>query len=136
MALSYGLGLKGFDDPGAGFTPFAAALLLLINSFYLLMSCLRKTDKAEPIVEDKKKPNVWRVSLVVLSLFGYALVSEKLGFVITSLLLLILLFRCVGIKWRFVLTTSVLTISATYIVFSYLGVRFPAGLLPLLDLIG
>jgi len=55
MALSYGLGLKGFDDPGAGFTPFAAALLLLINSFYLLMSCLRKTDKAEPIVEDKKE---------------------------------------------------------------------------------
>ena len=137
MALSYNLGLEGFHDPGPGFTPFVASLLLLVVSSYLLISLLlRKTDGVENIQVGKKKPNLGRVSFVVLALFGYSLLLEKLGFLVTTSILLILLFRSVGIKWSFVLITSLMTVLIIYFVFSYLGVTFPAGIFDLLRLKG
>lgn len=130
MALSYKLGLEKISNPGPGFMPFVVSLLLLLISLYFLLSLLfKKGNEAEIITNGKEKPNVRRISIVVLSLFAYALFVERVGFLITGTIILILIFRYVGYKWRFVLITSVVTILITYFFFTYLGVRFPMGIL-------
>lgn len=130
MALSYDLGLGGFSNPGAGFVPFFASLFILVISFGLLISRGgKKANSGENLESAKAKPNFKRVIMVVLSLFLYAFLLEKLGFPITTGMFLVVLFWSVGYKWRFVLISSVSAVLITYFFFTYLGVRFPLGIL-------
>ncbi len=131
MTLSYKLGLQEFNNPGPGLMPFVASLFILLISSYLLLSYLfQKGDKDENMKEEEKeKPNLRRISFVMLSLFIYALILERIGFLITTFIVLIFMFRSVGYRWRFVVITSVVTVLITYCFFSYLGVRFPMGIL-------
>jgi hypothetical protein len=65
----------------------------------------------------------------VVSLIVYALLLEKLGYVITTLLLLYCLFWVAGTTKLVAAVSSVSTVSLTYFGFSYLGVVFPQGIL-------
>jgi putative tricarboxylic transport membrane protein len=137
MVLSYKLGLETFRDPGPGLLPFVVALLLLLTCLYLLLSVfLRKAKRHDNIAVEMQKPNLRRVALVSLSIFIYALLLEGLGFLISSSMLLMLLFMGVGYKWRFALLTSFTIIVITYFFFTYLGVRFPAGIFKTLGFMG
>ena len=78
----------------------------------------------------RSKENVKKVYFVAGSLFAYALFFERLGYIFATLLFLIFLFRISSAsKWWFILSASVITVSATYILFTVLGVRFPYGIL-------
>ncbi len=73
--------------------------------------------------------NRWRVAVIVLALFGYALVLEKLGFLISTFLLTTVLFKVAGVKrWHFTFLGSALTVVVTYFLFTYLGLSFPYGI--------
>ena len=129
MTLSYKLGLGGIDNPGAGLMPFLLSLLLLLISIFFLISLfLKKGERYEIVKEDKVGLDFKKISLVCASLFVYALLLERLGYLITTSLLLILLFKSLGLKWRFVFITSGLTVLITYFLFTYLGVIFPSGI--------
>jgi putative tricarboxylic transport membrane protein len=70
------------------------------------------------------------VSLAVISLVAYALLVEKLGFLITTTLLLMVLLKGMGTKkWITVVMVSVLTSLITYFAFTYLRLRLPMGIL-------
>lgn len=131
MAHSYSLGLKGITGPGPGLMPFLVGLLLLLASFYLLItSLLKRRDEDEVREERQSTVNLGKVSLVVASLIAYALLMERLGFLITTPLLLMALFRGSGArKWRSIVFTSILTSLIVYFAFTYLRIRFPAGIL-------
>jgi hypothetical protein len=66
---------------------------------------------------------------VLASLFVYPLLLERLGYLITTLLVLIILFRSMNNRWSSVLLASVLTVLVSYLLFTYLGIRFPKGIL-------
>lgn len=133
MILSYELGLQEFNNPGPGLLPFVASVFILVISSYLILSnVFQKGDKHRNMKEEeekKEKPNYKRIAFVLSSLFVYALILERIGFLITTLIVLIFMFRGVGYRWRFVVTISVITVIVTYCFFSYLGVRFPMGIL-------
>ena len=67
----------------------------------------------------------------MVSLVAYALLLEKLGFLITAFLFLFVLFSAFDSRrWFFALGVSLLTISITYTLFVLvLRVELPSGLL-------
>ena len=79
--------------------------------------------------------NFGKMIFVSASLFFYGLFLEKLGYLIVTLITMVLLYLGMGLKgWRPVLIASVLTVAVTYFLFTYLGVRFPAGILRVVGL--
>ena len=131
MVHSLSLGLKGITGPGPGLMPFLVGLLLLLVSFYLLFSFLfKRRDGNEVRKEGENKVKFGKISLVVASLIAYALFMERLGFLITTTLLLVSLLKGMGSKkWSSVVMVSVLTSLITYFAFTYLRLRLPMGIL-------
>jgi putative tricarboxylic transport membrane protein len=131
--LSYKLGLGRLHSPGPGLMPFILGILLLIVSFYLLIiSLFKKNGKVGISKAEPSQIDFVRISFVLISLFVYALLLEKLGYLITTFLLLTVLFRSAGSKrWSSVLIASTLAVFLTYFVFTSFGLRFPAGILRL-----
>jgi putative tricarboxylic transport membrane protein len=130
MIFSRRLGLRGFHNPGPGLTPFLLGILLLLVSLYVLIkSLLRKGRGDETTVEEQRPTSYGKIGLVLLALFAYAFLLERLGFLITTWVFLFLLFRSVGNRWITTLVASTSTVLATYFVFTFFGVRFPPGIL-------
>lgn len=130
--FSYKLGLGSFHNPGPGLMPFLLGLLLLIISFPLLVqSLLKKSRKDEVVNNGQRQKNFGKIGLVLVSLLAYAILLETLGYLIVTTLFFILLFRSMGNRWTTVWVASVLTVLLTYFVFTFFGVKFPAGILRL-----
>ena len=132
MIFSYRMGLGGFHNPGPGLMPFLLGVFLLPISLYLLIrSAFRKGEGIEAPNEEGGQTNYRQIGLILISLFVYAFLLERLGFLITTFIFLVLLFRSVGNRWITVLGASVVTVLAAYFVFTFFGVRFPQGILRL-----
>jgi putative tricarboxylic transport membrane protein len=135
LGLEDKTGLEGVHNPGPGLMPFIASLLLLLIALYLLASPLLKKREGNPPKEtgDGKKTelNYGKMLLVLGSLFGYAFLLEPLGYLVTTCLALLLLFRGMGTRWGSAVFASVLTTLITYFVFTYLGLLFPDGIIKL-----
>ena len=131
MVHSFSLGLKGITGPGPGLMPFLVGLLLLLVSLYLLVGFFfRKGDGNETRKAGENKVKLGKISLVVASLIAYAVFVERLGFIITTTLLLVTLLKGMGSKkWSSVVMASVLTSLITYFAFTYLRLRLPMGIL-------
>ena len=131
---AYRLGLGRFRQPGPGFIFFLAALLLIIlSSIDLGMTFIGKpkTDK------NKKNEPIWlgvqwqKVLLVLAGLLIYAYIFNYLGFLLSTFLLMIFLFKAVEpTKWWKSILGSLITILISYGVFKlWLRVPFPTGAL-------
>jgi putative tricarboxylic transport membrane protein len=135
LGLEDKTGLEGVHNPGPGLMPFLVALALLLISVYLLIiPLLKKSPQGgakRMIKEEMKKPNYGKMILVLACLFGYAFLLEPLGYLVTTCLALLLLFKGMGVKWGSALFASLATTLVTYFVFTYLGLLFPDGVLKL-----
>ncbi len=128
--FSYKLGLGSLHNPGPGLMPFLLGLLLLIISFPLLVQSLLKKSREDEVVNKGQRQKYFRkIGFVLVSLFTYAFLLETLGYLIVTTLFFILLFRGMGNRWTTVCVASVLTVLLTYFVFTFFGVKFPAGIL-------
>jgi putative tricarboxylic transport membrane protein len=138
MMLAYQLGLRdktgleSANTPGPGLIPFLSALGLFFVSIYMLVDYAFK-NKAENEIPrgDQPKPEFGKIILVLGSLLAYAFLVEPLGYVVTTSLTLFLLFKRMGGRWGFAAIASAVTTVVTYLVFIYLGVLLPEGILPL-----
>ncbi len=129
MIFSYKLGLGRFSSPDSGLMSFLLGLILVLLSLYsLILSLLKKAGDNEPPKEGRGQRNYGKIALVLIALFTYSFIFEKLGFVITTWIFLFLLFRSMGNRWITTLIASVSTVLATYFLFTYFGVRFPPGI--------
>jgi putative tricarboxylic transport membrane protein len=131
MIFSYRMGLGGFHNPGPGLMPFLLGLLLLPVSLYLLIRSVLGKGELDEALEEEGQANYRQMGIILIALFVYALFLERLGFLISTFLFLVLLFRGVGNRWITVLAASVSTVLAAYFVFTFFGVRFPEGILRL-----
>jgi len=140
MVFAYRLGLEekaeleGIHNPGPGLMPFLSALLLLLIGLYLLAAPRLKKNRAKTTggrEEKGERPNYGKMALVLGSLFGYAFLLEPLGYLVTTCLALLLLFKSMGTKWGASVFASVTTTLLTYFVFTYLGLLFPDGIIKL-----
>jgi putative tricarboxylic transport membrane protein len=131
MIFSYRMSLGGFHNPGPGLMPFLLGLLLLPVSLYLLIRSVLGKGELDEALEEEGQANYRQMGIILIALFVYALFLERLGFLISTFLFLVLLFRGVGNRWITVLAASVSTALAAYFVFTFFGVRFPEGILRL-----
>jgi len=127
----YTLKLGTLSDPKSGFLIFWAGLTMAGLSLLLLLQTFWPPDDKE------KRRGIWEgvqwskgVKLMG-GLLLYALFFKWMGFILSTFLLLIFLFK--GLepqKWKVALTFAVVTIAVCYVVFGvFLEMQFPAGLL-------
>jgi len=128
VIYSYTLGLGKLIDPGPGLLPFLLGLIFLVLSTVRLCMVLRLKEQNEE--HTQVKTHYLKLVIVVVVLFFWALVLEPLGFLIATFILMTLLYRIAGYtKWYIAIVWGLITVFTTYFIFTYLGVRFPPGIL-------
>jgi len=116
--------------PQTAFFPRTLAVLLGIMSLILLARALAGREALGG--GEKIETQGWiRIAVTLMTLAGFALALEHLGFLLTTFLLMISLLRAIEAqKWRKVVVVALATALISYAIFSWLlGVPLPAGLL-------
>ena len=125
---AYRLDLGSYNDPGPGFLPFWNGIALGILSLLMLGHSFAKNSERS----DAFKEILWKKVLFVLGyMVAYALVLEKIGFLITTFLFIIAAINTIAPKrWYIVAMVAVMTSLATYLVFQvWLKSQLPKGVL-------
>ncbi len=132
---SYRLGLGSVSSPGPGFFPFCLGLIFFLLAVVVLIRALLESEQYAAWTEGGTPVRVSNVGMVAAILLAYSLLLEGLGFHVTTFLVLAGLFRLGGYKrWAQVLGYSAIIVVITYLLFTFLGVRFPPGIFRLLGL--
>ena len=127
----YRLKLGTFQAPESGFLILVAGIVLACLSTALLIQTLFSKEEDKEVLW---KGLQWSkgVRLLVAS-FVYALVLTWMGFLLSTFLLLLYLFK--GLepqRWLVAIELSVITIASSYLIFVLLlGCQFPEGILEL-----
>ena len=129
LSMRYGVGT--LHEPGPGFITFFAGAILIVLSLALFFSNFR--DRAD-------RSSLWslwagletgKVLYVILLLVAYIFLLKPVGFLISTFLLLVLLFRVKGsYRLKTVLLMSLLVTAGSYLVFEiWLKAQLPKGIL-------
>jgi len=122
------LPLGGPQNPGSGFLPFLVGVLMMILSIGLLVRSahFQREKIAGPAAVSSKS---FKLVGTAAALFLFAFVFPYLGFLITTIPLMIFLSRVIGeMKWKVSLAIGFLTSLAMYALFKiWLKVQFPMG---------
>lgn len=126
---SWSLKVGGLHNPGPGFLPFYTAILLGLLALISLLETLKGAKGSAS--------EIWggiqfgKLSILLGSLFLYVFLLDRLGFLLGTFLLLLVLFRIVEpYGWKTVLFSSLLTTAGTYLFFVILlESRLPRGFL-------
>ena len=123
------LGLGNVSLPGPGFFPLVAGLALTIFAGIVLWDTMRKSRKAA-IVADWRNIRWRHILLTFFSLLAYANLIESLGFIVSTVLVLMVLFRSYeSEKWLLTILKSVLTSTVVYVVFEKIfQLNLPQGI--------
>jgi hypothetical protein len=127
---SLNLGLGGIHHPGAGFLPFFTGLGLACAAFFSLIKDFTEGRRSEVSKQEKFfGQSALNVFIIVIAMGAYVLILPHFGYILSTFLLLILLFKAGGFrKWSFIFMTALFTVLVSYWLFSYwLGLRFPKG---------
>jgi len=126
------IGLGSVSDPGPGFIFFLSGILLCLLSAVVFIAAYRRN------AEDEEKSISWKgirwrkLTVFIISLLIYTYFYETIGFIISSLALMLYLFK--GIepqKWSTAIMSTILTSIATYAIFVlWLKCQLPRGILP------
>jgi len=131
---SSSLGLGTLHQPGPGFLFFYVNIVLGIMSLVLLFRSWREKRAGEVQPALFKGQDTRKIMVVLISLFLYAILMERLGFILVTLLLFIFLLGIIEKKgWVFTVFVSVVVTAITYLIFeTWLQCMLPGGLLEFL----
>ena len=118
--------------PQTAFFPRTLALLLAVLSLVLLAQTLignetlRRSEKIDTA-------GWFRIGATLVTMAGFALALEPLGYLVTTFLLMVLLLRAIEAQsWRKVIAVALATSLISYAIFAWLlGVPLPVGVLGL-----
>ena len=121
------LGLGNVTDPGAGFIFFWSGLILVFLSLIVLVDSSRS---GEDTFDDMGKMNWAKIALILLSLVLYGYFLEKLGFVLTTFILLNFLLGWIErINWSRCVAVAGTASLACFAIFElWLKIRLPKGI--------
>ncbi len=131
MVGAYRLELGNFREPGAGLIPFLLGAILFVISVPLTVKSLSgpRSSRERAGMDTPGKINYAKVASVAASLFLYCILLKRLGYLTTTTLLFVFLFKTSSPRsWMFVIIGSLLTAIVTYLGFTLLGLRFPRGI--------
>jgi putative tricarboxylic transport membrane protein len=127
--LSLKLGMGNLHKPGIGFAPFLAAGILTVSGLVQILATYSRQFAGEKTGSILFKKGRKDSLLALAALFGYIIFLEFLGFLLTTLIFLVFLFRIKEKeRWVMPLVLSVATVVVSYLIFSvWLQLQFPKG---------
>jgi putative tricarboxylic transport membrane protein len=131
------IGIGSVNAPGPGLIPFGTGGLLILFSIGTIVEALAAKPAEAGEGGFLFRGRRWGVVLIVLvSLFAYALALNLLGFLLTTFLVLTILFKIPKQRsWTGAVGAAVLTTVCTYALFGYaLKCSLPSGVLEFLGL--
>ena len=130
---SYLLGLGTLHKPGPGFLFFWTSIALGGLSLVVLLRALLGGRPGEQGLIFARK-NLLKVVLVLASVFVYAILMERVGFILVTLLLFLFLLGVIEKKkWPLTIFISVTVTVVAYVIFEvWLKSQLPRGLLEFL----
>lgn len=126
------LGLGSLRQPGSGFFPFVcSSFILLMAIIVLIQSFIRGMGLPTKVSALWKGVSWQRATGIALIMLGYILVLERIGFVLTAFILLLMLLKVVeGQSWKKALVISFLATTASHVIFNILlKTALPRGIL-------
>ncbi len=127
------LSIWGRSGPEAGFFPLVTAVLMISLSVAIMVKSftLIRTKKKEEILvnQEGEQISIFKVASYAVLMTLYGISIERVGFLISSTLFLILILKYVERqRWRTTLVVWFASIGVSYILFAYfLGVPLPRG---------
>jgi hypothetical protein len=119
-----------FKNPGPGFLLLWAGVILGIFAIILLTTSILRKRVEDKITNPFKGLDLWKIILVMASLFAYSFLLSWGGYIIMTFGLMVFLFSAIrrGRVWIDV-TIALITVLASYIVFfKWLGIQLPRGI--------
>ena len=128
MAIDLGLGT--FSSPGSGFVFFWSSLGLGALSVILILKSILGKGEANPFVDLWKGLKWGNAILAIVMLLLYALILTTLGFMLSTFMLMIVLFGIGRSSYRAVIVSALITTILSLIIFRYfLEVHLPRGII-------
>jgi putative tricarboxylic transport membrane protein len=125
------LGIGGMEEPGSGFMAFAAGCFISLMALLVFF----QSYKTDPALQTRVS-SLWRgvnwfrsIAITLLTL-AFILSFEKLGFFVSSFLLLVIIMRWIeGLRWTTSLIVPVVAVVSTYLLFhTVLQISLPSGI--------
>ena len=137
---AYKMGLGSFQEPGAGFVAFVTGLFLMLMGVLIVMGRKRGLQRI-PKDEKREVSNseasflgspAFKLVYAVALLLVYASLLDRLGYVLTTFLVMFGLFYAPGRRrLGLAFTASLLSTGMTYLVFEmWLHTQLPRGVFP------
>ena len=128
MAIDLGLGT--FSRPGSGFIFFWSSVGLgSLSVIQIIKSVLRKGGETS-LMESWKSLKWGNVVLSIVVLFLYAFILMKLGFALSTFVLMVVLFGIGRSSYRVVIVSALITTILSLVIFRYfLEVHLPKGII-------
>jgi putative tricarboxylic transport membrane protein len=120
FAVSLRLGVGALHDPGSGFVLFWASISLAICSCALLCIGLCGKTGPAPGSGEWNRADRRNAAIVMAALIGYCLALPKLGYSVSTFLLMAVLFGLGRMKPRMVVLCSLLAVLLSYYLFAHL----------------
>ena len=119
------LELGNMHSPGPGFISFGSGLILGLMAMGLVIGAFLKEGGSGEGFQNRKS-----VILVILSLFGFLLILDTLGFILSTFLFVVFLLKFVEERrWFFSLGVAGLTAGISYCIFGILlQAQLPQGI--------
>jgi hypothetical protein len=124
------LGIGGFSAPGPGFVLFCSSLLFGVLSIVLVIRSFTG-KRGEMRLADPFRGLKWgRALTVMMALFVYASLLDRVGFLLMTFGLVAVLFALGGVSRWVSIAGAIVTVIVAYVVFHFgLLVQFPRGIL-------
>jgi putative tricarboxylic transport membrane protein len=125
---SYRLGLGSLHAPGPGFLTFWVSLVVGILAVVLFLQ-----ERGKRFLKDMaplfKGKNLRNIIYANVFLYGYAVLFDKIGFFLCTLLFIGCCLKVIGSKkWKIVIWGSMSVAVGAYMVFGYwLAIQLPKG---------
>ena len=128
--LSYKMKLGLWSNPGPGFFPFCAGIVLGAVSLIILVRCLLSSSGGKDRLWPPKGA-IKNIVFVIAALFFYVAFLENIGFSICTFLAMVFYVRVIGSqKWISAVLFAVITTLISYMLFEMvLKAQLPPGFL-------
>lgn len=129
LSLKYGVG--HFHEPGPGFITFFAGAILVVLSLALFLASFRDRAARNSLADLWAGLETGKVFYVIFLLVAYTFLLKPVGFLISTFVLLVLLFRVKGsYRFKTIFLMSLLVTAGSYLVFEiWLKAQLPKGIL-------
>jgi putative tricarboxylic transport membrane protein len=128
---AFRLGLGTLQAPGSGFLSFLAGAFVLLTAVIVLAQSFLGKDNQVKLSALWKDSKWWRPVAVALLMLAYVLILERVGFLLTSFLFLLIMFKWVEkFPWPKAVLVTLAVVTCSYLLFhTLLKASLPQGVL-------